>query len=115
MQRLHLLLAPISVLFLLYTEEIPRPTPLPSHTQLARDIRAVGSTLSSSSSKIPKSFQDAGEDSLFIYLLPRGFEGNFYEQRLAEFGGCLGTGCVLISFFGVCIFPYQTETKFPPL
>lgn len=114
MQRLHLLLTLISA----FSFHTPRrfPDPLRSHpTPSLRDIRAVGSTLFSSSSKIPKSCQDAREDSLFIYLLPlRGFEGNSRVERLAAFGGCLGIGCVLISFLVYVYFPIRQRQSFLP-
>lgn len=111
MQRLELLLAPISALFLRHTEEIgaSRPTPLPSHLPPA-GYSGCGLQNSPDPARMP------GRTASLLTSFPLlGFEDNLHEERLAAFGGCLGIECVWISFFGVCIFPPQTETKFPPL
>lgn len=116
MQRLYLLLAPISALFLPHTKEIrgSRPTPLPSHRQLAGYSGCGQRTFLAR--KSPNPARMPGRTASLLSPFPLlGFEDNFHEERLAAFGGCLGFECVLISFFGVCIFPHQTETKFPPL
>lgn len=121
MQRLYLLLAPISALFLLHTKETrgSRPTPLPSHRPTAaslRDIWAVGSTLFSLLAR--KSPDPAGMPertaSLWTSFPLFGFEDNFHEERLAALGGCLGIERVLISFLVYVYFPIRQRQSFLP-